>query len=230
MKPYAEIVKERGYLTLTKPKRWTKEEIDLLKSDISTSEIAKILNRTLVSVGIKRKRLKKKLGTGYNSSHINEKYEKNTLFLDIVKPESLVDAFSGEVSFYSGKVKKLLTNDIKFGGEEAHFFLEKIPNDCYDIVDLDPFGSCYKCFEKAILIAKKGLVITFGELGHKRFKRLDFVNKIYGIEKLEQFNLKYLEDFIIKLGKKNGKDIKVVLRLEKYNIGRTWFSIKNEAK
>ena len=51
----------------------------------------------------------------------------------------------------------------------------------FDLIDIDPFGSAYDCFDLSIKIAEKGLIITYGEMGHIRWKRLDYVNRIYNI-------------------------------------------------
>ena len=59
----------------------------------------------------------------------------------------------------------------------------------FDLIDLDPFGSAYDCFDLAIKMAKKGLCITLGELGHKRWKRLDFVSSHYGIDNIDNLTL-----------------------------------------
>lgn len=36
-------------------------------------------------------------------------------------------------------------------------------------------------------MASKGIILTLGEMGHIRFKRLDWVNKEYGISDLKDF-------------------------------------------
>ena len=97
----------------------------------------------------------------------------------------------------------------------------------YDIIDLDPFGSAYDCFDLAIKMAKKGLIITFGELGHKRFKRLDFVRRYYGIETLEDFTTDNLIKHIIKIGERNKKILKPIYVKEWRNISRVYFRIEN---
>ena len=45
----------------------------------------------------------------------------------------------------------------------------------YDLIDIDPFGSVYDCLQFAIKMAKKGIIVTYGEYGHKRWKRYDTV-------------------------------------------------------
>lgn len=96
----------------------------------------------------------------------------------------------------------------------------------YDIVDLDPFGSAYDCFDLAIKMAKKGLVITLGELGHKRWKRLDYVSRYYGIETLEDFTIERLVEHIQMIGRRNKKLLTPLFMREWRNIGRVWFAIE----
>ena len=97
----------------------------------------------------------------------------------------------------------------------------------YDLVDLDPFGSAYDCFDLAIKMAKKGLVITLGELGHKRWKRLDYVGTHYGIERLDDFTIENLISHIQIIAARNKKKLTVWQYREWQNIGRVWFKIEN---
>ena len=96
----------------------------------------------------------------------------------------------------------------------------------FDLIDLDPFGSAYDCFDLAIKMAKKGLVITLGELGHKRWKRLDYVERYYGITNLEDFTIDNLINHIQQLGMKNKKRLVVYEKKEWKNIGRVYFKIE----
>ena len=48
----------------------------------------------------------------------------------------------------------------------------------------------YGYSEKALDIAEHGLVMTLGELGHRRWKRLDFISKHYS-------NIKTIEDITV---------------------------------
>ena len=97
----------------------------------------------------------------------------------------------------------------------------------YELVDLDPFGSAYDCFDLAIKMAKKGLVITLGELGHKRWKRLDYVSTHYGITDLDSFTIENLIKHIQMIGARNKKKLTVWQYREWQNIGRVWFKIEN---
>lgn len=191
---YADEVKARGYLTLTVPKKWSQQEINMLLSNASSREIAQKTNRTLASVSLKRKRIKMAQGFGYNSAHVKEKYEMNEMFLRRFKVDvSVADLYAGPTSWYRGRVGTLFENDKKHGGRAADVVLKEMQTSSFDIVDIDPFGSAFECYENAARVAKKGLIVTYGEMGHLRFKRLDFVRKNHGITTLDGFTVDALE-------------------------------------
>jgi hypothetical protein len=98
-------------------------------------------------------------------------------------------------------------------------------NEKFDLVDLDPFGSAYDCFDLAIKTAKKGLIITYGEIGHKRWKRLDFVERYYNIKNLEDFTINNLIKHTQSLGIKNKKILTPVFIKEWQNIARVYYKI-----
>lgn len=226
--------KNCGYTTTT-PRKWTDKEIawtkKLLSEGYSAKEIAESLGRSQVSVSIKIKRLGKKQNT-YNHKHVDEKYELNNKFLEEIKPDTILDLYCGEKSFY--KNFNVTTNDIS-KEIEADFHEDAFKLICklfyegkkYDLIDLDPFGSAYDCFDLAIKMAKKGLVITLGELGHKRWKRLDYVGSHYDIERIEDFTIENLIKYIQKIGLKNKKKLVVHEYREWQNIGRVYFKIES---
>ena len=82
------------------------------------------------------------------------------------------------------------------------------------------------CFDLAIKMSKKAIIITLGELGHKRFKRLDYVRRYYGIEKLNDFTTDNLIKHIIKIGERNKKLLIPVYIKDWNNIARVYFKIK----
>ena len=96
----------------------------------------------------------------------------------------------------------------------------------FDMIDLDPFGSAYDCFDLAVKMASKGLAITLGELGHKRWRRLDFVGSHYGIRTLEDFTIDNLIEHIRHIGERNKKRLVVWGFKEWQNIGRVYFRIE----
>lgn len=99
-------------------------------------------------------------------------------------------------------------------------------NEKFDLVDLDPFGSAYDCFDLAIKTAKKGLIITYGELGHKRWKRLDYVERYYNIQTLEDFNLENLIKETQAIGIRNKKKLSPIFTKKWQNIARVYYKIE----
>lgn len=219
----------------TSERKWTKEEeqwcLSLKEKGFSYKDIAVSVNRDFTSVALKMKRLGKK-NNSYNKKHVQEKYHLNNAFLEEIQPDSVLDVFCGSKKFYSDKVKKVVTNDAdEF--IEADYNLDALKLLCllyyqdkkFDLVDLDPFGSAYDCFDLAIKMARKGLVITLGEMGHLRFKRLDFVSRYYGIDNIEEFSSDTIIEHIQKLGLKNKKELVVFKKIDWNGISRVWFYV-----
>ena len=224
--------KNCGY-TKTTPRQWTQKELEwckqLMSNGYNIKEIAKSINRSEVSVSIKIKRLGKTQNT-YNKKHINEKYTLNGAFLKEINPNTILDLYCGTNQFYKGY--NVTTNDINKDikatyNEDALKLICKLYHDGekYDLIDLDPYGSAYDLFDIAIKMAKKGLIITLGELGHKRWKRLDYVSSHYDINTLEDFTIENLIKYIQKIGLRNKKELIVYDYREWQNIGRVYFKI-----
>tara|TARA_R100001163_G_C5060508_1_gene197316 strand:+ start:1414 stop:2115 length:702 start_codon:yes stop_codon:yes gene_type:complete len=224
-------------ITKTKPRPWTKQDIadlnDLKKKNIHTKTIAYILDRSEVAVQIKWKRLNKTNNT-YNEKHIKEKYRTNEDFLEIIKPKTVLDLYAGEKSFYLTQGgMMIITNDIEKEYYNSYrndalktLCLLYYQNEKFDLVDLDPFGSAYDCFDLAIKTAKKGLIITYGELGHKRWKRLDYVERYYNIQTLEDFNLENLIKETQAIGIRNKKKLSPIFIKKWQNIARVYYKIE----
>ena len=230
--------KNGGY-TKNNPREWTEQEISwvlsLLEKGYTRKQISESIDRSETSTAIKIKRLSKKQNT-YNEDHIKEKYEINQKFVEHIKPIMILDVYAGEESFY--KNAGVIANDINPKANTPYHldallfccrmynWRGKAQNNAFDIVDLDPFGSAYDCFDLAIKMAKKGFVVTLEELGHKRWKRLDYVSRYYGINNLEDFTLDKLIEHIQMIGRRNKKQLIVYDKKEWRNIGRVWFEIK----
>lgn len=225
-----------GGYTTTAPRKWTDAEIGWVKALIdqgyTNKEIAISIDRSETSASIKIKRLGK-TNKSYNEEHIADKYQTNIDFINHIKPTELVlDVFAGEESFYKNRCY-VVSND-KNENFKTDYHMDALKFCCRmylkglkpDIVDLDPFGSAYDCFDLAIKMAQKGLIITFGELGHKRWKRLDYVKRYYGINRLEDFTLDALIESVQAIGRRNKKDLIVFAKKEWRNIGRVYFLIK----
>ena len=225
-----------GY-TDSQPREWTDDEVGFLQmlkeQGYTVGEIAESLGRTETSVSIKLKRLGKVNDT-YNDAHREEKYEANMEFFKRCKPKTILDAYCGTESFWSTKTNaKVLTNDIN-GSIKAdyHRQADRLLADLYsqdlhfDLVDLDPFGSAYDCFDLAFKIARKAIIVTFGEMGHKRWKRLDFVRYHYGIMDLSEFTTSRLVDEFRRIGWRNKKDAVPVIVKEWPRISRVYFELR----
>lgn len=217
-------------------RKWTKQEVEWLKKMLSDgysrNEIAKSMSRSIVSIELKQKRLGKKNGN-YNKYHILDKYNINQQFLDVISPKSVLDVYCGKESFYKKRGYNATTNDIN-NDIDADYHKDALKLMCelyckdmkYDLIDLDPFGSAYDCFDLAIKMAKKGIIITFGEIGHKRWKRYDFIGPHYGIYNESDFTIDKLIKRVQDIGKCNKKDLVVFKYREWGQIGRVWFVIK----
>lgn len=218
------------------PRKWTQPEINWLimlrAFNFSKPEIAILLYRNYTSVSLKIKRLDKADGYSYNKEHRADKYFYNNVFFEYINPQTVLDLFAGPVSFYSKKPTKLTTNDInKNYNHSFNLPAEKLlyklnfENKTFDLIDLDPYGSAFNSFDLAVKIAKKGIVITLGELGHKRFKRLDFVSRVYGIKNLEKFTVNEIILELEKTALRHKKIIKPCFIREYRNLARVYFEI-----
>lgn len=151
-----------------------------------------------------------------------------------MKPKKILDVYCGKKSYWrTNTTSKVVTNDkdieivADYHMDALKFLcLQYIENNKYDLIDLDPFGSTYECLDLAIKMSKKGLIVTLGEMGHKRFKRLDFVRRMYGIETLEDFTTETIIKEIQKIGLKNKKILKIHTLKEWQGISRVWFTIE----
>ena len=234
-------------ITKTKPRSWTKQDIadlkDLKEKGYKNQTIAFILERSEVSIQIKWKRLHKKDNT-YNKEHQLEKYETNKKFIDLIQPSSVLDLYAGEKPYYLELIKELndlnenpfktvVTNDkekdyvINNYNDDALKVLCKLyyENKKFDLIDLDPFGSAYECFDLAIKMAKKGLIITYGEMGHKRWKRLDYVERFYNINTLDEFTVDKMIAKTQEIGIQNKKELIPVFVKEWRNIARVYYEV-----
>lgn len=228
---------KNGGLTKFQPRKWTEKEIEwvnMLKAKgFNTKQIAECIDRDVTQVSIKIKRLGK-MNKTYNDTHRAEKYSTNAKFIIDADINSVLDVFSGSKSAYvTYGLKKIVTNDIENSFSTDYNYdaltfccMQYAGGNKYDLVDLDHFGSAYDCFDLAIKMAKKGLIITLGELGHKRFKRLDFVRRYYGIETLEDFTTDNLVKHIIKIGERNKKTLIPIYVKDWRNIARVYFKIE----
>ena len=229
---------KKGKYVKSTPKKWSDEEVEWAynkkEEGYTYKEIGEALDRTEVSVSIKVKRHTKKNNT-YNKDHVDGKYEDNKSFIEnLSSVKSLLDAYCGVVSYWKANHPeiKVVTND-KDKNIDADYHMDSLKLLCqeyikgnkYDIIDLDPYGSAYESFDLAIKMAKKGLIITYGEMGHKRWKRLDYVSKRYDIDSIEDFTIEKLIEKTILIGKRNKKELTPVIITNNKLISRVYFKI-----
>lgn len=229
---FGKVYKKSPYVK-TNPREWTKLEVDYLcnlnESGVPIKVIASKLDRSEVSVSVKLKRLGKKANK-YDSAHFMEKKILDTNFINIIKPDTIL-ALRGDtrVDDY-GISKSEIINDVNVSKDKSglKIMCEKyILNSTYDVIDLDTFSSSYDSFDLAIKLAKKGLIITFGEMGHRRFRRLDFVKRYYGINSLADFTLDNLILEVQKIALRSKKQLEVIYRKDWNNVSRVWFKISD---
>lgn len=225
---------KNGGITLSDPKRWTDDEIKWLiaskQAGMNVEQLAAALNRTPISVQVKLKRLSKTSDT-YNAKHRELKYAANTSFLDAIHPKSVLDLYAGH-SWYAGRSLDLTTNDWSDDFDTDHhedalkllarLYLESRK---FDLIDLDPYGSAYECFDLAIRLAQKAIIISFGEFGHARWKRLDYVRDRYGISDLDSFQPPAFIAEAQRIGRLHKKELVMIDSLQYGNFLRVYFSI-----
>lgn len=232
---YIGAARTKTQWTHSTPRKWTEKEIEwvlaLQNKDYNAVQIACSVQRNIVSVSTKLKRLKKKDDT-YNDVHREEKYRLNEEYLLHLQPDTVLDVFCGAGDYY--KDYHRVTNDINpdinadYHEDALKFMCQMyLSGQKFDLIDLDPFGSAYDCFDLALKMAKKGIVITFGEMGHKRWKRFDFVRSRYGINVLEDFTIDKMIAEVQRIARNNHKSLTVFRVANWQNISRVWFNIDN---
>lgn len=181
----------------TQKRKWTEDEeeyVYTLKNKGHTiNYISKKTGRSKPSITNKLRRLRKKKGVGqYDKDHSNKKHLLNQRFLKQIQPNTILDLYNAGNTQYNKY--EVTTNDIdpKFDTDYHKDALELIQElysqgKKYDLIDIDPYGTAYPLWKYGVRMVKKGIIITLGELGHKRFKRYDTVGKYYGIYDMEHF-------------------------------------------
>lgn len=233
--PLGESLKGSEYVVST-PRKWTKKEIEWAieqkRNGFSFAEIAEKLGRTEVSVFVKLKRESKSADT-YNLRFREAKYQANANFLQVLKPKTVLDLYAGN-SWWKSNVSNTTTNDLNkefqtdYHSDAFDLLCElHLQKKRFDVIDLDPFGSAYECFDLAFRMAKKGIIISFGEWGHFRWRRTDFVSPRYGIHQVSDFSH---EPFIVeaqRIARLHKKTAEVFDVLQYSNFLRIYFSLES---
>lgn len=231
---YGEVKKGSVYLK-SNPRSWTDKElqwvIESMHKGFSIAQIAQSIGRTEISVAVKIKRLGKKSDT-YNDANRNLKYTANLNYLQQIQPQTVLDVFAANSYYKTHPEIQLVDNDkdVKF---DTAYHMDGLKLLCamyqenkkFDVIDLDPYGSAYECFDLAIKMAKKGIIVSFGEWGHKRWKRYDFVRPRYGINNADEFTTDAFIREIQRIAQTNHKQLEVIDSLKYSNFVRIYFKI-----
>lgn len=231
---YGEIQTGSTY-TKSRPRTWTNQEIEWVqqanKDGHSAKVIAQAIGRTDVSVMVKLKRLGKKQDT-YNDANRAAKYEANKRFVELLNPKTVLDLYAANSYYKFHPELDLIDNDsdTRFDtmhNEDALKLLCKLypNNQKFDVIDLDPYGSAYDCFDLAMKLARKGIAISFGEWGHKRWRRYDFVRPRYGITNNDDFTTEAFVAEAQRIARLNHKQLEIVESLQYANFYRVYFRI-----
>lgn len=228
------------FAPLTQKKKWTKKEeqtaYNLYLKGHSIQTISETLNRSIPSIKNKIRRIKKQKGRGnYDKDHTIHKHILNQRYIKHIQPTSILDLYNAGNTQYNKY--KVTTNDIntKYDTDynmDSLELIQKLYNEGkqYDVVDLDPYGTAYPLLKYAIPMAKHGLIITFGELTHKRWKRLDLVSRYYNIMDYQEFTVYNMVKHIQKEALQYyGKKLEVYAIADYKYIARAYFIIKEGA-
>jgi hypothetical protein len=218
------------------PRAWTDNElqwcVDSLQAGFSVKEIANAIGRTEISVQTKLKR-KTKTGDSYNDKNRGLKYAANQFFIDTVQPKTVLDVYAGNSFYKTVDGLSVVTND-KDEKFDTDYSLDALRLLCvlyadgkkFDVVDIDPYGSAYECFDLALKMSRKGIVVSFGEWGHKRWKRYDFVRPRYGVSNGDEFVPEAFISEFQRIARVNHKEAVVVDVLQYGNFLRVYFTLE----
>lgn len=229
LKPSTEFVK-------SVPRTWTDNElqwcVDSIESGFSVREIAEAIGRTEISVQVKLKRMTK-TGDSYNDKNRGLKYAANQFYVDTVQPKTVLDVYAGNSFYKSVDGLRVVDNDKDEKFDTAYHLdalkllcMLYLDNQKFDVIDIDPYGSAYECFDLALKMSKKGVVVSFGEWGHKRWKRYDFVRPRYGISNADEFVPDAFISEFQRIARVNHKEAVVSDVLQYGNFLRVYFTLE----
>lgn len=220
----------------TPKRKWTPEEeqyvYNLRRKGYSHTQIGQKTGRSIPSIKNKLRRLNKKKGIGhYDRGHSIQKHLLNQRFIKIIHPHTILDLYNAGNTQYNQY--QCTTNDInpQFNTdyhEDALTLIQTLyqQNKKYDMIDLDPYGTAYPLWKYAVQMINKGIIITLGELMHKRFKRYDVVGKYYGITCTDNFTPRRMVEVLIKDAMNYNVNLKCVYLADYDYIARAYFKKK----
>ena len=217
----------------------------MYKNGYTFKQIAESVQRSEGAV----KQYAKSFYKSYNITHKGEKYDINDEFINIIKPNTLLDTHSGVVSFYNkyDNIETITSNDMNYKPRkrknkkdnsyklDAADLLQIFDDNSYDLVDVDPFGNAFKFIDDAIRIATKGIIFTYGEFCELRWGRKSChykdVENFYSL-KDNEFSIDTFINKTIEIGRKHNKKL-TPLFIKNWKgskfispISRVWFKIE----
>jgi hypothetical protein len=112
----------------------------------------------------------------------NLKQDTDRQFAQQIGAESIADVYAGASTKYTSVCSKVITNDIdQKCPTQYHLPADRFLAQMYgearniDLIDLDPYGSCWDCLPMAIKLARKGLIISYGDFSNWRYKRWEII-------------------------------------------------------
>lgn len=136
------------------------------------------------------------------------KYDADNAFAKEIEAETILDVYAGDSRKYVALKKKVITNDIdQKCNTDYHLPADRFLAQMYgearniDLVDLDPYGSCWDCLPLAIKLARKGLIVSYGDFSNWRYKRWEIIQHQIGCkpESIEQYK-QFLITITIQMG------------------------------
>jgi len=185
----------------------------------------------------------------YNLKHVDSKYSDNDEFVEFINPKSILDLFAG--TCYYEKYKKngieVVQNDINGKDNDmlksynfdytidADKLLGKFiyENKKFDIVDIDPFSSPIIYVQNAIKIAKKGIIVTFGDFSMLKLPKMNklslkmYINRVYGVRSITDLSIEKAIRLVQQIGGICKKRLEVFKISKNSNHYRVYFKISN---
>jgi len=169
----------------------------------------------------------------YGDKHRDKKYEMNDAFLEKIKPKTVLDSCCGAYSYYKRQKRiKAFTNDLNptiEADEHKDMFAllsEKIgAKERYDLVDIDPFVGAEHVWPLALIVAKKGIAVSFPDLASKRFGNSEGWAKRFMKETSKEVTPKDVSSSFQNLARLQGVVLKEESLLEEGGFARGYYSI-----
>jgi hypothetical protein len=115
------------------------------------------------------------------------KYDLDRKFVKELGAVTIIDAYAGTSNRYASMKLEVMSNDLdNTCNTNYHLCADRFLNLIHgsgmtaDVVDLDPYASCWHCLPTAIKLANKGLVVTYTDYTNWRFHRTAVIERQIG--------------------------------------------------